>query len=108
MRSRDQRSSVPAPPHLEEPVDARLERRGEREAERAALVQERRHRDLPALALVAEAVLDRDLDVVEEDLVELRLAGDLAQRPHLDAGRAHVDDQVREVPVALARPGRSA
>ena len=36
----------------------------------------------------------------EEDLVELRLARDLAQRPHLDAGRVHVDEEVREVPVA--------
>ena len=41
------------------------------------------------------------LDAGEEDLVELRLAGDLAQRPHLDAGRLHVDDQVREPGVAL-------
>ena len=54
----------------------------------------------PAVALVAEPVLDRHLDVGEEDLVELRLAGDLAERAHLDAGRVHVDDQVREVPVA--------
>ena len=66
----------------------------------AALVQERRHRHLPAVALVAQAVLDRHLNIAEEDLVELRLAGDLAQRPHLDAGRVHVDDEVRQVPVA--------
>ena len=47
-------------------------------------------------------VLDRHLDVREEDLVELGLAGDLAQRPHLDAGRVHVDEQVRQPGVALA------
>src|SRR4051794_22478907 len=60
-----------------EPIDTRLERGGEREAERAALVQQRRHRHLPALALLAEAVRHGHLDVVEEDLVELRLARDL-------------------------------
>ena len=37
----------------------------------AALVGERRVRDPPALVLGADEVLDRDLDVVEEDLVEL-------------------------------------
>src|SRR2546423_4102604 len=74
----------------EQLVDARLERGRERKAERAALVQQRRHRDLPALALFAEPVRHGNLDVVEEDLVELGLAGDLAQRPHLDAGRVHV------------------
>ncbi len=63
-------------------------------------MEERRHRDRPAVALLVEPVRDRHLDVGEEDLVELRLAGDLAQRPHLDAGRVHVDDEVREVPVA--------
>ncbi len=80
----------------DEAADRNVERGGEREAERAALVQQRRHGDLPALALLAEAVRDRHLDVAKEDLVELRLAGDLAQRAHLDAGRMHVDDEVRE------------
>ena len=41
-------------------------------------------------------LLDRDLDVVEEDLVELALAGDLAQRTHLDARRRHRDRQHRD------------
>ena len=63
-------------------------------------MQQRRHRHLPALALVAQAVLDGHLDVAEEDLVELRLARDLPQRPHLDPGRVHVDEEVGEVPVA--------
>ena len=80
-------------------ADAALERSGEREAERAALVQQRRHRDLPALAFLAEPVRHRHLDVVEEDLVELRLARDLPERPHLDAGRVHVDDQVGQVAI---------
>ena len=77
----------------------------EREAERAALVQQRRHRDLPAVADLAEQVLLRHLHVGEEDLVELRLAGDLHERPHLDARRVHVDDHVGEVLRSAARPG---
>ena len=73
----------------------------EREAERPALVQQRRHRDLPAAADLAEQVLGGHVGRREEDLVELGLAGDLAQRPHLDPGRVHVDDQVREPRVPL-------
>ncbi len=49
----------------------------------------------PALADVAEPLRVGDADVGEEDLVELGVAGDLAQRPHLDARRLHVDDEVR-------------
>ena len=82
-------------PHLH------LEARDEREAERAALVEERRHRHVPAAADVADHVVERHLDAAQEDLVELRLARDLAQRPHLDAGRVHVDDHVRQPGVAL-------
>src|SRR5437588_740743 len=85
---------------VDQPVHADLERRGEREAERAALVQQRRHGHLPALALLAEPIGHGYLDVVEEDLVELRLTGDLPQRSNLDAGRMHVDDQVRQPLVA--------
>src|SRR5262245_16267615 len=48
-----------------------LERAGQREPERAALVEQRRHRDAPALADLAEDVLDGHLDVLEEDLVEV-------------------------------------
>ena len=77
-----------------------LELRAQREAERAALVQQRRHRHHPALALLAEQVRGRHLDVGEEDLVELGLAGDLPQRPHLDPGRVHVHGHVREALVA--------
>ena len=67
-------------------VHLRVEHAGEREPERAALVQQRRHRDLPAAADLAEQVLAAARDVREEDLVELRLAGDLPQRADLDAG----------------------
>ena len=41
-------------------------------------------------------------DVVEEQLAELGVAGDLRHRPHLDARRAHVDDQHRDAAVLRA------
>src|SRR5205807_9407619 len=41
---------------LEQAADADVERGGEGEPERAPLVQQRRHRDLPAAAFVAEPV----------------------------------------------------
>ena len=62
-------------------------------------MQQRRHRDLPALADRAEQVLLGHLDVAEEDLVELGVTGDLPERPHLDAGRVHVGDHVGQVVV---------
>ena len=43
---------------------------------------------------------------VEEHLVELGLAGDLAQRPDLDAGVVHVADEVGDARRAWARRGR--
>ena len=67
-------------------------------------MQQRRHRDLPAVADAAEDVLLRHLDVGEEDLVELGVARDLHERPHLDARRVHVDDHVGQV-LVLRRVG---
>ena len=78
-----------------------LEPRDEREPERAALVEKRRHGDVPASADVADHVLERHLDPAHEDLVELGFTGDLPERPYLDTGRVHVDDHVREPGVAL-------
>ena len=95
-----QRRGAAVAGQLDQLPDHHLERSREGEAERAALVQQRRHRDLPAAADLADHVLDGHLDAGEEDLVELRLAGDLAERPHLDAGSLHVDDQVRQPRVA--------
>src|ERR1700738_5315856 len=60
----------------------------------AALVAKGRLRELPALTLGADDVLDRHLDVGKEDLVELRVARDLLERPHFDAWRLHVEDEV--------------
>src|SRR5205085_11489399 len=57
--------------------------------------------DLPPAADLAEQVLARHLDVREEDLVELRVAGDLTKRAHLDARCMHVRDHVREPGVPL-------
>src|SRR3712207_7701332 len=56
-----------------------LFRSAEREPERAALVKERRHCHVPSAADLAEQVLTRHLDALEEDLVELGLARDLPQ-----------------------------
>ena len=46
-------------------------------------------------------------DVGEEDLVEFGFAGDLEQRPHLDPGRLHVD-QERGHPLVLGDIGVGA
>src|SRR5690349_16358403 len=52
-------------------------------------------------------MLARDERIGEEHLVELRLVGDLAQRPYLDARRTYVDDEVRD-PALLRRVGVGA
>jgi hypothetical protein len=63
-------------------------------------------RDRPALPDLAEALVIRDADVVEVDLVELGLPGDLSERSHLDPGRAHVADEERQAAVLrLCRVG---
>ena len=68
-------------------------------ADRHPLVHQGGERDPPAVADVADAVRVRDADVGEVDLVELGLAGHLAQRSHVDAGRVHVGDEVGEAAV---------
>ena len=64
-------------------------------------------RDAPAVADRAEPLRVRDAHVGEVHLVELGVAGELAQRAHLDAGRLHVDEEVGEAPV-LGRLGIGA
>ena len=72
----------------------------------AALVAERRVRHAPALVLGTDQVLDRDLDIIEEDLVELTLARDLSQWANVDALRRHRDRQHRDaLVVRRARVG---
>src|SRR5712692_5834751 len=69
---------------------------------RASLVQQRGHRHGPAVAGLAKDLRLRHHNVLEEDLVELGVAGDLHEWPHLDAWALHVDQQVGE---AVARVG---
>ena len=58
----------------------------------------------PALADRAEPVGVGDPHVGQEDLVELGLAGDLAQRPDLHPGVGHVADEVGQ-PLVLGHAG---
>src|SRR3954453_2659206 len=60
----------------------------------AALEPERRHGHPPAVAGRPEDVVARRPRTVEEDLVELRRAGDLHNRPDVDAGLLHRHEQV--------------
>jgi hypothetical protein len=74
------------------------------EPQAGALVHQRGERDLPAVADTPEHVLVRDAGAVEEELVELGLAGDLAQRADLHALLLHVHQEVGE-PLVLGRLG---
>jgi len=67
----------------------------------AALEGERGQGDLPALTGGAQDVLLRRACAVEEDLAELRVAGDLDDGPDLDPFPLHGDQQVGETLVAL-------
>ena len=70
-----------------------------RQRRRAPLVAERVHGDLPAVAALPQQVLLGHDDVVEEQLRELGVTGDLRHRAHLEPGRSHVDDQHRDAAV---------
>lgn len=61
-----------------------------------ALVPERCPHNGPALALFAESVGHRNLDIVEEDLREVVAAGRITQRTNLDTRRIHRDQQVSD------------
>ena len=62
----------------------------------AALVAERGLRDGPALAELADLVGLLHARIGHEDLAELRGAGDLLERAHVDAGLAHVHEEARD------------
>ena len=49
--------------------------------------------DVPALVLGVDEIFLRHFHVGEEGLAERRLAGDQQDRPRLDAGRGHVEQQ---------------
>jgi hypothetical protein len=86
---------------------------GVREPERGgrtepgALVHERRDRDHPAVALAADHVLVGHVGGLDEELVELGLARDLAQRAHVDLVLLHVQQEVGE-PLVLGGLGVGA
>ena len=56
-----------------------------------ALARQRRVGDLPAVADLADPLRVGHTRAVEEHLVEVDLAADVAQRPDLDAGLVQVD-----------------
>ena len=66
------------------------------EADRQPLVHEHRQRGAPAVADAADHRVGVEADVVEEDLVELGLAGDLAQAADGDPRRVHRHDEHRQ------------
>src|SRR6266700_3767021 len=68
-----------------------------------ALVAEQELGVIPALVLLAHQVLDRHLDVVEEDLVDLMAAVDGLDRPHRDALALHVDQDEGDAGLLLRR-----
>ena len=55
---------------------------------------------------LADHVVGGDADVVEEHLVEVGVAGHLAERADVDARRSHVDDEVGDALVLGRRRGR--
>src|SRR6266700_1630988 len=59
-------------------------------AERAALMHERAHGHLPSFIHFADDIFHRHTQIVEEEFVELRLAGHLAQRTDFNPRRLHV------------------
>jgi hypothetical protein len=63
------------------------------------LVAERGHRHVPAAVERTEQRAGRHAHVAEEQLAEADLAGHGAQRPHLDARAAEVDEQAADPPV---------
>ena len=72
----------------------------------AALEAEQRHRDLPALAGLADHQVGGGAGAGEEDLVELGAAGQLLDRPDLDAVLVERHQQERQPAVALASRAR--
>ena len=81
-------------PGLQDPVHGRLAGIPGVAADGHPLVHERGQRHPPAVAHVAHPVGLRHLGVGQVDLVELRLAGHLAQWPDFHAGLMEVDAEV--------------
>ena len=92
---------------VEELVEQLAQADLEEERQAGALVHERRQRDLPAVADAADDVLVGDPRLLDEELVELGAAGDLAQRPDLDLVLLHVHEEVGQA-LVLGRLGVGA
>ena len=89
----------------EQPIEALLAAGGR--AEHVALVEQRRVGDHPSFIQLGDEIFARDVDVVEENLVEALVAGHLHQRAHGDAGSFHIDQNVGN-PAMLGRLGIGA
>src|SRR5262249_21370621 len=61
-----------------------------------ALAGEGRARDLPSVTDRTDPLRVGDTRPLEEHLVEVDLAADVTQRPHLDAGLVQVEQEVRD------------
>src|SRR5262249_29828968 len=85
---------------LQQPRHVRAQLPARREVD--AFSRERAAGDLPAGVDLADDHFVRYEDLVQEHLVEDLLPGHLPQRAYLDAGRRHVDQEVRD-PVVLRR-----
>ena len=81
---------------LAQPLEAVGDLRDRAEGEPGALVHQRRDRHRPAVADAADDVGVGDPRLLDEDLVELALAGDLDQRLGLHPGLLHVHQEVGE------------
>ncbi len=77
----------------EQPVELGAEADGVGRRGDAALEAEQRHRDPPAVVHLADDLVRRRPGVGEEDLVEQRVAGHVADRPDLDARLVHRHQQ---------------
>ena len=62
----------------------------------------------PARALFADERVVRQQHLVEEDLVEVLVAGEVADGPHGDAGQLQVDDDLRQALVPVFGRARGA
>src|SRR5205085_1256821 len=78
---------------FDQAIDIALKNRNQARAISPALVHEGANRDVPAVIHFAQHVFHGNTHVAEKDLVELTLAGHLAQRANLNAGRLHIDKE---------------
>ena len=108
MSTQARANSPSQPGVVEGDAGAQLQRRGRRPQPRqrllerqharqtAALVLERGAGDLPSAVQFADELVAGNAHLVEEHFAEVDAAGRIAQCVHLDAGRAHVAQQVAD------------